>query len=387
MQQLWQIKVNLDDPLTTELKVHWHRLQHKLPMVSCSQIDRLVISKEELERIELHGFSDTNEAASGACIYKRSIDVQGKLTTKLLCSKSRVAPLRRLSRPRLELCPAMMLADMHQASARALKTSFNKIRFWTVSMIVLAWLESPAVRRKTFVAKRVNHIQETTNIEDWNHISSKENPADLLSRDVDPNAPRNSSLWWNGPNQLQLVETSWPKCEEIADISEERKPVLYCIVVGSRRLMSPDALQPKTYCTNPDEFCLKMPDFHVTFRDLLHAVNLRHGTNGFTSLPKEGVLRILRKPVNPTPVESLLTQPNHEEVFTKFSPRNKLQKFTAFCLRFIHNCRYKKSCFQCPLSPSELNEATLVWVERAQTDSFMEEKAVLTEKGLLSKES
>ena len=41
-----------------------------------------------------------------------------------------------------------------------------------------------------------------------------------------------------------------------------------------------------------DEFCLKMPDFHVTFRDLSHAVNLRHGTNGFTSLPKEGVLKI-----------------------------------------------------------------------------------------------
>ena len=41
-----------------------------------------------------------------------------------------------------------------------------------------------------------------------------------------------------------------------------------------------------------DIFCLKMPDFHVTFRDLLHAVNLRHGTDGFTSLPKEGVLRI-----------------------------------------------------------------------------------------------
>ena len=41
-----------------------------------------------------------------------------------------------------------------------------------------------------------------------------------------------------------------------------------------------------------DEFCLKMPDFHVTFKDLLHAVNLRHGTNGFTSPPKEGELRI-----------------------------------------------------------------------------------------------
>ena len=50
-----------------------------------------------------------------------------------------------------------------------------------------------------------------------------------------------------------------------------------------------------------DEFCLKMPDFHVTFRDLLYAVSLRHGTNGFTSLPKEGVLRIFFRPEkNPT---------------------------------------------------------------------------------------
>ena len=45
-----------------------------------------------------------------------------------------------------------------------------------------------------------------------------------------------------------------------------------------------------------DEFCLKMPDFHVTFRDLLHAVNIRHGTNGFTSLPKKGVLTIFFSP-------------------------------------------------------------------------------------------
>jgi hypothetical protein len=40
------------------------------------------------------------------------------------------------------------------------------------------------------------------------------------------------------------------------------------------------------------KFSLKMPDFHITFRDLLHAVNLRHGTHGFTPLLKEGVLRI-----------------------------------------------------------------------------------------------
>jgi hypothetical protein len=44
------------------------------------------------------------------------------------------------------------------------------------------------------------------------------------------------------------------------------------------------------------KFSLKMPDFHVAFNDLLHAVNLRHGTHGFTSLPKEGLLRNLFSP-------------------------------------------------------------------------------------------
>jgi len=184
-----------------------------------------VISKEKLRRIELHGFSDASAVAYGACMYLRSIDVQGNITTRLLCSKLRVAPLKRLSLPRLELCAAMLLADMYQASSRALKMSFNKTRFWTDSMIVLAWLKSPAARWKTFVANRVNHIQETTSVEDWSHISSKENLADLVSRGVDANVLKNLSLWWRGPDWLQQVEASWPKCEEIADINEEKKNV------------------------------------------------------------------------------------------------------------------------------------------------------------------
>jgi hypothetical protein len=102
----------------------------------------------------------------------------------------------------------MLLADMYQASSRALKTSFNKVRLWTDSMIVLAWLKSPATRWKTFVANRVNHIQETTNVDDWKHVKSKENPADLVSRGIDTNILRTSSLWWNGPNWLQKEDAS-----------------------------------------------------------------------------------------------------------------------------------------------------------------------------------
>ena len=93
--------------------------------------------------------------------------------------------------------------------------------------------------------------------------------------------------------------------------------LLYCIVVGSRRLMPSDALHPKAYCTKPglQSFLVAPPGVstrdpsserrnylgnfdrklrlpRIQFRVLLHAANIRHGTNGFTSLPKEGVLRI-----------------------------------------------------------------------------------------------
>jgi len=119
MQQLWHIKINCDDQLVTELKEHWQSLQRNLPIVNGIQIDRLVISKGKLRRIELHGFCDASEVAYGACVKLRSIDVQGNITIRLLCSKSRVAPLKRLTLPRLELCTAMLLADVYQASSRA----------------------------------------------------------------------------------------------------------------------------------------------------------------------------------------------------------------------------------------------------------------------------
>jgi len=136
LQQLWQLKVNWDEPLPTEFREQWQRLQHNLPSIQSIQIDRLIISKHKLKEIELRGFSDTSEGAFGACIYFRSVDFLGNITTKLLCSKSRVAPLKRLSLPRLELCAAMLLSDMYQASSRASKISFNKVRLSTDSLLV-----------------------------------------------------------------------------------------------------------------------------------------------------------------------------------------------------------------------------------------------------------
>ena len=80
----------------------------------------------------------------------------------------------------------------------------------------------------------------------------------------------------------------------------------------------------------------EMPDFHVAFRNLLHAVNLRHGTDGFTSPPNEGVLRIfspwkirrLRPGLNPrTWVPKASTLP--------LDHRNHCLNVTLCCLVFF----------------------------------------------------
>jgi hypothetical protein len=49
------------------------------------------------------------------------------------------------------------------------------------------------------------------------------------------------------------------------------------------------------WARNVREVCLNA-DFYVTFRNLLHAVKLRHATDGFTSPPKKGVMRIFFQP-------------------------------------------------------------------------------------------
>ena len=86
-----------------------------------------------------------------------------------------------------------------------------------------------------------------------------------------------------------------------------------------------------------DEFCLKMSDFHITFRDLLHAVNLRHGTDGFTSPPKEGVLRIF----SPWKIQGLRSGLN---------PRSWVPKASTLPLDHGSRFRHINSVYILPLS-------------------------------------
>lgn len=81
---------------------------------------------------------------------------------------------------------------------------------WCDSTIVLGWLRTSLNLLQTFVANRISNIQELSNIDDWRHVSSNSNPADCVSRGVNPKMLPHLDLYWYGPHWLHHDEPSWP---------------------------------------------------------------------------------------------------------------------------------------------------------------------------------
>lgn len=128
-------------------------------------------------------------------VYLRSIDSVGNIKVRLLTSKSRVAPLKTLMIPRLELCGALLLTHLVGKVKRAMDLQFTSSHYWCDSTIVLTWLSSSSHQFKTLVANRISEIQTLTEQDCWHYIQGHENPAALISRGSIPQTLHNSSLW------------------------------------------------------------------------------------------------------------------------------------------------------------------------------------------------
>ncbi|XP_018395453.1 PREDICTED: uncharacterized protein LOC108773956 [Cyphomyrmex costatus] len=211
MQELWRLKLEWDEAIPLDLYTKWKRFEAELHELDKLRIPRLVTATEQHSRLELHGFADASENAYGACIYLCSTSINDERCTRLLCSKSRVAPLKSLSLPRLELCGAVLLAQLINKVSKCHTCQISSIYLWTDSTIVLSWLQSCSCSWSTFVAHWVGEIQELTSIHQWNHIRSEDNPADVLSLGVMPGSLSQMKIWWSGPSWLELDKESWPQ--------------------------------------------------------------------------------------------------------------------------------------------------------------------------------
>lgn len=210
MQQLWQLNISWDEPIPSSLQKNWSKYYEQLKEIEKIEFSRRVICSESHASIQLHAFSDASQVAYGTCVYVRSIDKDNNISVALLCAKSRVAPIKQITLPRLELCAAELMAKLVDKLQRALNIPTLQIFYWTDSTIVLSWLSEPSSNWETFVGNRVALIQDLTDINSWHHIDTKQNPADLVSRGALPTKLKNSSLWFQGPDFITQPMESWP---------------------------------------------------------------------------------------------------------------------------------------------------------------------------------
>ncbi|XP_050494394.1 uncharacterized protein LOC126875562 [Bombus huntii] len=162
-----------------DLHTEWSKYYAQLPLLNNVKFPRKTIIKTAAE-IELHGFCDASERAYGACVYLRTITPDGHVWTQLLTAKSKVAPLKSQTIPRLELSGALLLTSLATTVLQALPSSIPRTVYWTDSTIVLHWINTSPHTLKTFVANRVAEIQQKTHTSDWRQIPITDNPADLI---------------------------------------------------------------------------------------------------------------------------------------------------------------------------------------------------------------
>ncbi|XP_059221144.1 uncharacterized protein LOC131995885 [Stomoxys calcitrans] len=209
MQQLWLEGLDWDSPISEESHLTWEGLMKDFSHIIDLRIPRWIRYMPS-DRVQIHGFADASKAAYCACVYI-VVDSGFESCSNLLIAKSRVAPLKTVCLPRLELIGAELLAKLVNYILSVFDFEIAHTFLWTDSSIVLGWLSKPPWSWETFVANRTSRIHSLVPNAQWRHVPTADNPADLGTRGCSPRDLTNSKLWWNGPSWMTATSSSWPE--------------------------------------------------------------------------------------------------------------------------------------------------------------------------------
>lgn len=223
MQDIWKLSQSYDwdTPVPDHISNEWQAIYVQLCLPIPIQVPRWIGLSKDMKSIEVHGFCDASNRAYAAAVYVRVLYNDERCVSNLLASKTKLAPIKTVSIPRLELCGAVLLTKLMKRCTHALAISDYQSFSWSDSMITLAWIAGCPSRWSTFVANRVSQIQEILPSNHWKHVPTKMNPADIASRGTLVHELSTASLWWNGPEFL-LDDTLMPN--QMFEISNEEIP-------------------------------------------------------------------------------------------------------------------------------------------------------------------
>ena len=155
-----------------------------------------------------------------AVAYLRSQPKEYSADLAFVIGKCRVAPMRHLSIPRLELHAAFMAVRLKEQIVKEHEMRINSCSFWSDSTTVLQWIHSFHRKQKLFVANRVAEILKTTDVPKWKHVSVINNPADIGTRAINIEELKRSE-WLSGPACLKRSESEWPEQVNLIFASDE----------------------------------------------------------------------------------------------------------------------------------------------------------------------
>lgn len=210
IQELWLLRVAWDDPLSVELENRWIAFRKQLAELNTIQIPRWLNVSRTSQSVEIHGFSDASNLAMAAVVYLRVVDRSGEIKVNLVQAKTKVAPLKHMTIPRLELTAVFLLSRLISRLRQSLNCNENSIFLWTDSTVTLTWLTTHPSRWKDYVRNRVAAIQDLVPNAHWQFVPGKQNPADCASRGLSASQLKQHTLWWIGPSWLRHSPETWP---------------------------------------------------------------------------------------------------------------------------------------------------------------------------------
>ena len=224
LQELCRLDFGWDETVPNETLVKWRAWVDDLPKFKLASWPRCLKPEEfgVLHSIQPHLFSDASEDGYGAASYLRLVDDKRRIHCGLLMGKSRVAPLKTITVPRMELIAAVVSVKLHKFIIEQVNLPIHKIVFCTDSTIVLQYIRNEARRFQTFVANRLSVIHNASSPCQWRHVDSLRNPADYASRGFSIAETAKLRYWLNGPSFLGQEESEWPRLpDEIPELPEE----------------------------------------------------------------------------------------------------------------------------------------------------------------------
>ncbi|KAK3715341.1 hypothetical protein QZH41_001342 [Actinostola sp. cb2023] len=216
-----------DDEIPNGEKLQWEKWIIQLPLLESITVNRCYKPPGfgDITSEQVHVFSDASTTGYGSSAYLHLVDDQGHIHCAFLFGKSRLAPIKATTVPRLELTAATVSVRISHMIKKELEVDQASMIYHTDSTTVLRYIFNEQRRFKVFVTNRVQLIRECSNPTQWRFVPTSINPADDASRGVDATTlTEEQQRWLVGPAFLWKGEKEWPS-----------QPTTYCQLQDPRR--------------------------------------------------------------------------------------------------------------------------------------------------------